>query len=382
MHCAASHALEQGLPDTDSAHSIEGTRAHTLASDLLSQGIYMHDDEFIPPPDMVEHIQGYVGRVLALAKTMGLGFDQIEVEQRVDCRELVPHCYGTADVILSGHELVAIDLKYGMGVQVDAYENEQGMLYLLGAYLERRFAQSWSSGRVIIDQPRKGGISEYPVSIPDLLAFGERAKAAAEKALYLAETQPANLQEFATPGEKQCRWCKALPFCQAARDNVTESMRAEWSRIDVDENGEPIPVVDAEVLGAAMSQTAFVEHWIKAVRAEVHRQLVAGVAVPGWKLVQGRQGNREWSDEAEADKVLAAARLKKEQRYKFELISPAAAEKLLKAKPRLWAKAQKLITRSEGSMSVAPESDKRPAHSIASEFKPIEQAEPAHEQFA
>jgi hypothetical protein len=61
-------------------------------------------------------------------------------------------------------------------------------------------------------------------------------------------------------------------------------------------------------------------------------------------------------------------RLKQDEMYSFTLISPTAAEKLLaKESPKRWAKLQPLITRSEGSITVAPVSDNRPAI----EVKPV-----------
>jgi hypothetical protein len=59
-------------------------------------------------------------------------------------------------------------------------------------------------------------------------------------------------------------------------------------------------------------------------------------------------------------------RLKQEQMYNFKLISPTQADKLLaKESPRRWKKVEALITQRDGSPSVAPESDKRPALVIA-----------------
>jgi hypothetical protein len=59
-------------------------------------------------------------------------------------------------------------------------------------------------------------------------------------------------------------------------------------------------------------------------------------------------------------------RLKQEQMYNFKLISPTQADKLLaKESPRRWKKVEALITQHDGSPSVAPESDKRPALVIA-----------------
>jgi len=62
--------------------------------------------------------------------------------------------------------------------------------------------------------------------------------------------------------------------------------------------------------------------------------------------------------------------------YDFSLISPTSAEKLLKAKPKRWSKAQELITQADGKPSVAPESDKRPALVItpaADDFNNLEE---------
>ena len=50
--------------------------------------------------------------------------------------------------------------------------------------------------------------------------------------------------------------------------------------------------------------------------------------------------------------------------YDLKLITPPAAEKLVKAEvigPRQWKKLEVLITQAEGGKSVAPASDPRPA---------------------
>jgi hypothetical protein len=113
-----------------------------------------------------------------------------------------------------------------------------------------------------------------------------------------------------------------------------------------------------------MKVAGIIEDWIKAVRAEVERRLALGTPVPGFKLVRGRAGNRAWSSKDEAEALLKSFRLRQEEMYSFELISPTVAEKVLKESPKRWSKAQALITRSEGALSVAPSSDKRPAVDI------------------
>lgn len=122
--------------------------------------------------------------------------------------------------------------------------------------------------------------------------------------------------------------------------------------------------MDNATLGNLLASMDLIETFCKAVRAEAERELLAGRAVPGFKLVEGRRGARKWADETEVETTLKGMRLKTEEMYDFSLISPTSAEKLHKSGvigPRQWPKLQSLITQSEGKPSVAPESDKRPA---------------------
>jgi hypothetical protein len=117
-------------------------------------------------------------------------------------------------------------------------------------------------------------------------------------------------------------------------------------------------------LAHCMAAVGLVEDWCKGIRARVERELLAGNQVDGWKLVQGRKGARKWSSEDEAEQTLRRMKLKVEDMYDLKLISPTTAEKLSKAGtigPRQWPQLQALITQSEGGLSVAPASDKRPA---------------------
>jgi hypothetical protein len=121
---------------------------------------------------------------------------------------------------------------------------------------------------------------------------------------------------------------------------------------------------DAEWLGACLTKVDLIEDWCKAIRAEAERRLLAGDKVPGFKVVQGKKGNRQWADAKVAEETLKTMRVKLEDMYDFKLISPTTADKLAKAGtigPRQWPKLQSLITQNEGKPHVAPESDSRPA---------------------
>jgi phosphopantothenoylcysteine synthetase/decarboxylase len=122
-----------------------------------------------------------------------------------------------------------------------------------------------------------------------------------------------------------------------------------------------LAVVDTAPLAAAMSRVDLVEQWCKAIRAEVERRLLNAEPVPGFKLVEGRKGNRAWADEKVAEAAMKSLRLTRDQMYDLKLISPTTAEKLLKkTAPAKWDKVNDLILRADGKPSVAPATDKRP----------------------
>ena len=103
------------------------------------------------------------------------------------------------------------------------------------------------------------------------------------------------------------------------------------------------------------------------MRGRAHDELEHGRDVPGYKLVAGKRGARQWTDEAQAEQLLKTFRLKQEEMYDFKLISPTSAEKLAKAGvigPRQAPKLQALIVQKDGKPHVAPLSDKREALSV------------------
>jgi len=119
------------------------------------------------------------------------------------------------------------------------------------------------------------------------------------------------------------------------------------------------------MLGRHLALVPLIEAWAKAVRAEVERRLLDSTPVAGWKLVRGRLGPRQWSDdEAVAQYLRKTVRLPIDEAYDLKLISPTSAERLFKAGKlgsRQWERLQAHVTRVEGQPSVAPESDEREA---------------------
>jgi hypothetical protein len=68
--------------------------------------------------------------------------------------------------------------------------------------------------------------------------------------------------------------------------------------------------------------------------------------------------------DTEAEQLFKSFRMTTEEMYDLKLISPTTAEKRLKEHPKRWHKVIPLITQSDGALSVASESDKRPAVTV------------------
>lgn len=400
MLCPGKVVLEDGAPDNTSAYAAEGTAAHQVltwalqedmpASAYIGRVIYLDEHgrvcgyaaqrfEFEVTADMAEHVQTCVDYCLAARGDDGILFADIRVNYSSYLEVLEETAWGTADVIICrGDELTVVDFKYGRGVEVSAERNPQMSLYGLGALQAYQgLAADFSRVRMAISQPRLSKApSEWDCSVEELETWARHHARPAVGACNSASAAWAEEHRrdewhatFLRPAEKACKFCKAKATCPALREVVLELATGNPAPATPEEFNEltvSTPTDDsAEVLSFCLSKVDMVEDWCKAVRAEVERRLLAGDKVPGYKLVQGRAGARQWSDPKEAEKLLRETfRLPIEKAYDLKLISPTSAEKLAKAGdigPRQWPKAQGLITRSEGKAHVAPESDPRPA---------------------
>ena len=193
MRCPGSLRLEMDIPDQPSKYAAEGTAAHTVASECLKDqlaggklkpagylGRIMQIDgfEIIVTKDMIEHVEKFIEFVYQTAGEDG----QILVEERVDFSIPIGHedQSGTADIIiLFPNRITDIDLKYGMGVKVDAEDNEQAFLYLVGTVNDFGMVVDAQDYVMVIYQPRLDHISEACVTQEQLDAFIIEARNAA-----------------------------------------------------------------------------------------------------------------------------------------------------------------------------------------------------------
>jgi hypothetical protein len=463
IRCLAKPHRERGLPDQSSSFADEGTAAHFLMEQCLLQNVDAKDfqglriqvkdgvtefhtsgqysvglDMIGPMQKALDYVRDvadgatiYTEQKLSIAHITGEHWHTVtgavcfknDAGQYVDfdngdlyTEEEVEPATGTTDVwIIKGSVAHSIDLKWGMGVQVFAKDNEQQEMYTDAGLQEFDFLGEVEEIHLHILQPRLQHFDEHVLTRGELDARIELIRQASKEIAFTpGEMLPA------TPGEKQCKFCKRAATCNERTHHTMELIVGDFLDLDkgfvkvempqaekllaqsfgvkpaainyhageerddayyeghftvkkpsirppLEAATEAVATTDDERLATLMDAADMIEGFAKAVRAEVERRLLAGkFSDARYKLVEGRQGARSWTSEEEAEAALKAMRLKVDQMYDFKLISPTTAEKVLKeANPRKWNKLQPLIGRSDGKPSVAPASDKRPALSMA-----------------
>lgn len=409
MLCPGSVVVEEGAERSSSRYSAEGTAAHTLmelaltspgrdAEAFVGRTIEADGYEFEVDMAMADAVNLFIAHIISIADPEQGATILVENEVPIGHITGEPGGAGTADVIAlfdEGRGLLVADLKYGRGVPVYAsyagghhdgdcdfvghggearFLNEQLAYYALGALeVVDLLGAAPEYAMLMIGQPRLDTFDAVTIAIDDLRSVAARLRTI-EQRCDMAEANrdiPMFAEAHLYPGEDQCRFCegKRNGHCPALLDEVDDFVQ-ECSKVasfsDLDGATEThVPAKEAS-LAELMARVPLIEDFCRAIRAKVEASLFCGGLVEGWKLVQGKRGNRAWSDEAEAEAIMKAARLRTDAMFSRKLISPTQAEKLLKDKPRVWSKLEAVVTQSEGQPSVAPESDKRPALTLAS----------------
>lgn len=388
LACSASLSCEKDIPNTSGKAAVTGTACHTIAEMHLNQyikgtalplerevGAYVLDEgkgqikALISPmkgavlitADMIEQVRKYTDYCKAIIDVATYA----KLEMRVNLTGVLHPGYegvetfGTADLVAvqelantDEHMLIIGDLKTGRH-RVEAKENKQLMLYALGVYRRLKRRYNITVVRLVIFQPYAGGASEWDISVEGLELFAKFAQKRALLALdaYFRGKKNLKASDF-KPSVDGCQWCRFSEQC-AARTKTVNSVLAEELEDDfVLELTTEQLVVEYEKLPLLRQHIDKVE---KAMTAALH----SGKKVPGYKLVEGRQGNRAWKD-ADAIEVSHGDILKKEV-----LMTPTEAAKVLSADEM--AALEPFITRKPGAPCVATADDKRPEWNQVSE---------------
>lgn len=359
LHCAGSVTLEATMPDEGSTFAREGTTAHWAAQQCLERGYAAYQVVGYECPDtsqavteeMAHYVQDYVDYVRNIAAGDGM---TLLTEQRVEFTAWVPGGFGTSDAIVIGDGLChVIDLKFGMGVRVDAYRNEQAMLYALGVWQTYGSVYDIDTFVLHIHMPRLDHVSEFTITVKDLLEWaGSTVAPAAMKAL-------AGAEEF-NPSEKSCRFCKARSSCRALAKHNYELSLSRFDDLDAPLEVSIPELLTPDEIAALLPRLPLLKSWAADVEQFALDTLAKGGVVPGYKLVEGRS-LRQWDqDEMVVAQCLIEVGVAPDAVFTQKLISPSQAEKLLgKAKA---GEIADLVVKPRGKPSLAPEHDPRPAY--------------------
>ena len=387
MTCPGSVHLCKGVKSPDSSYSIEGTDYHDVAAACLENAVdaaSMIGCEMLSGALVTEENAAFVQTYLDIVRQhQTLLHGTLLIEEKAPLAVLTgePDAYGTSDcVVIADETLVIGDLKFGQGEAVNADHNRQTMIYALGVLYKHDLWGSVSTVVTFISQPRIQGqtYSEHSYTIPEMRAFEQEVREAAKAVCTVEAIVPGtpirSAEEMGLhPSAKACRWCVAKAFCPALRDTVEEGMQLGFK----DEQAGPLtptgmisPITaEGDRLGSAMDLTDLAEIWITGVRSAVEVSLLTGRSVIGkdgpYKLVEGRKGARQWSDEEAAELMFRKLRVKKDHMYTMKLISPTGGEKLFKGREEVWEKFTALVKQNPPSKSVANAKDPRPGVVVA-----------------
>jgi hypothetical protein len=266
-----------------------------------------------------------------------LDIDEMEIEPFV---ELVPGSQGGSIDLLglsaSRECLLILDYKFG-SVRVSPVESPNLGLYGISARHDPKTADMFKKVKKVvfaIVQPRvKGVVTMWETDQKWLDDF-------------LHKHQVAVKGTGINPGS-HCKYCPAEPYCEERRRHVAAA--------------NLLGARDQDELKAAAEMVVEVEDWCKSIKAEMYIQMVRGVPVPGWKIVEKR-ASRKWVNEADVMLLMHKYKQRKpDYTSKPKLLTPAQLEKMLKKNKVVIKDLNEFIISVSPGTTIATEDDSREA---------------------
>lgn len=364
LNCPGSVRMSEGIESVSGDAAFRGTVIHQAGENILrgkechagisivvdgaNEAQWLHKDMY----DEAKHYADYVFKLAERDPDA-----EIHPEMKIDLSDLSENQFGHSDaVVLENGTLHVIDLKTGAGL-VNACDNTQLMLYAYGAYREFEMFCDIENVclHIVQNNDRTGGdkSNHHVMPAEELLEWAiDVAIPGAKRAL-----EP---DAPCIPGDKQCQWCPAAGICPALMNEV-QDLFDDLTDNHQDENpkhlGDVVPLETALGLYGSLS---LIDTWKKAIEDRIFNELTEGKKVPGYKLVK-KVKHKKWTDEIAAYNQLKAWE-KLDDIAPRKLVTPNQAEKILgKMTAPKAAKFNALWIRPEGELTIALESDKRPA---------------------
>lgn len=345
LHCPPSAKLTAGVTEAPSEAALQGTAAHALAEHKLRRALKQQSKRPVSEyedDEMDAYTDDYVAYVLeqyeqAKQATPGA---VIYIEQRLDFSHVVPGGFGTGDcLVVADGTLHVIDLKYGLGVLVEAEWNPQMMLYALGALALFDALYDIEQVALTVFQPRRENVSTWTISVTELNEWAEQT------------LKPA--AELAANGEGEfcagywCQFCKIASTCRARAEANLELAKFDFT---------PPAELSADEVAEVLARIPGLTKWASDVQDYALSQALSGELYEGFKLVAGRS-IRKYTDENAVAEAAKAAGYR--DIYKRSLLTITAMEKLM-GKKHFSEILGNLVVKPEGKPTLVPVTDKRP----------------------
>ena len=356
LECPPSALICAKVKDTSSEFARQGTDAHTLCEYKVNAALGKQakdptEDLTYFDSEMADCTDAYAQYVLEQVEAAKQKCKDpiVLVEQRLDFSRWVPDAFGTGDcVIVADEQLTIIDMKYGVGILVEAEKNPQMMCYALGALELFDGIYDITEISMTIFQPRRANVSTYTISKAELLQWADRV---------LAPTaQLAAKGEGEFKAGSHCQFCKAKAACRKRAEYNLELAKYDFEM--------PANLEDDEI-EIILSKADELISWAADVKEFALQQALSGKEWHDWKLVEGRSVRKYVNDVAVADKVQSAGF----DPYEHKVLGITAMTKML-GKTKFEELLSGLIEKPQGKPTLVPMSDKRPTmNTAANDFK-------------
>lgn len=366
LNCDGYKQAVAHLPESPgSIYSVEGDNGHALVEHCLRHGDNPKDwigNPWLKPKDgfndtysaeLVEMVGHCITSTLAdFEPTEG---DRLYLEHPIVLSSIDAELWGSADVMIvkpSQKLLIVKDHKFGKGKIVDPTDNAQGAFYIVGGIDTLRLGWDWAA-EFHVNQPRID-------PAPQVWNVGS-STIHEWRGVFRRGWKRNNAPNAVRTAGEHCGWCKAAGTCPTLAEQRRLSVRTDFA---ASINGPVAPsALTADQRGNLLRIFPAVEEWMDAVREAALHDAVAGRLVPaGFHVVEGKRGNRAWTDETRATQVLEATL--GDEAYARKLISPTVAEKLLGK-----GLVDGLVSQAPGKPALAPLDDGKADYSKQSQAR-------------
>ena len=350
-----------------SSFASEGTEAHDWSDKVLTGEIGIGE----VPEAFRLHLAGYI------AHCQDLESDAVARGGRAYHEATVPLYYrpedtGTLDFAVvvpptkaDPGSIEFTDLKYGIGVKVSATDNSQLAIYLISLVkmLENEEGIEFDESTIVrlgIYQPRHhsfdGEADVWETTLSDLLDFGADIEADYKTA---RDAKPRDLSKFKA-SQTACMFCEAKGLCKVRAKGYMDVL------VDFDDETKPVlKMSDSETLTTQQVQfiiknAAGIRKVLDDTEASERQRISNGGDLRGLKLVEGKRGNRVWTDEHRAQIFLSSLLTTGDCYQPRKLLTASQAMKQLGDKMTPEAE-QRLISRPDGKAAIVSIEDERQA---------------------